>query len=139
MAKKTAGGRRAAGPAQPKPQVAAPTQVQAQIVIGEPGDIPNYYSNFIEVGHNQHEFVLNFVRTPTSLSPSKMQEIAQTGKIVVEPILQVTLPPTLIPGLLKALQLQKEKFNKAFGQITGDTAEPSTEQKAKTNGIHSKS
>lgn len=145
MAKKMAGGRRSSavsaattGPAAP----AALTQVAAQIVVGDGVDIPSYYSNFIEVGHSQHEFVLNFVRTPSALSPSRMEAVREAGKIVVEPMLQVTIPPTLVPGLLKALQLQKDKYNSAFGKITGDTSEkdkPDPAKKGQSDGNNDRS
>jgi hypothetical protein len=73
------------------------------------------YANFAEVSAAQHEFQLSFALTPTK--PTSNPEQARTGTIRVESLAQILLPPTIIPSLIKALIMTKERYEAAAGPI----------------------
>jgi len=56
-------------------------------------------------------------RVPAKQSKLATAEMRQTGELLIEPDVQVLLPPTVVPGLIKALTLQLEKYEERFGPV----------------------
>ncbi len=54
---------------------------------------------------------------PAKLSPDAIKEAQETGTVHFSPLLYLTVPPTLVPGIIEALTLQKEAYEKIFGTI----------------------
>jgi hypothetical protein len=80
-------------------------------------DTPFYYINYASVSHSEYDFSISVLRTPAQLTPEQT-ELANKGDAVpVEPILQLIVPPRLIDGLIKALNIQKEKYEEEYGPI----------------------
>jgi hypothetical protein len=73
------------------------------------------YANFAEVSAAQHEFQLSFALTPTK--PTSDPEQARTGTVRVQSLAQILLPPTIIPSLIKALIMTKERYEAVAGPI----------------------
>jgi hypothetical protein len=71
-----------------------------------------YYVNHIEVGSSGLDFSLIGGRLPGKLSTDQINEIKNDGAFVVEPDVQIVIPTTLIVGLIRALTMQKEHFEK---------------------------
>lgn len=90
------------------------------IEIDAPEDLPSYYVNHIEVSHTRHEFGLYFAEVPGKFSRSALDEIKETGRITLEPFFKAIVPPTLVKGLIDALQSQKDKFESEYGSIEND-------------------
>ena len=80
-------------------------------------DAPKYYINHIEISLSRHDFSLFMTQLPSKLSVTALQDAKDSGTINVEPDLNITVPPTLIPGLISALQRQQVEFEKLFGTI----------------------
>jgi hypothetical protein len=93
-----------------------PTQLAVTVVANPTDDTPSFYSNYAEASFNQHEIGLFFIKTPTKLDIQRLEE-AKSGKLVLEPLAQVLIAPTLLPGLIRALQTVREEYEKAFGVI----------------------
>jgi hypothetical protein len=74
-----------------------------------------YYVNYIEVANSPQDFSLICGRLPGKLSAEKTEEAKKLGVLVIEPEVQLIIPITLVPGLIKALTIQKEKYEKLFG------------------------
>ncbi len=86
-------------------------------------DTPDYYVNFASVSHSQYDFTMTVLRIPSQLT-AEQTELARAEKPVpVEPLLQLVLPPRLIGGLIRALTVQKRKYEETFGQIREDDKE----------------
>lgn len=98
-----------------------PKEIQVQIAFNHVDDISSYYVNHAEVANTQHEFVILCGRLPAKLSPSQAQVAKEKGKIMIDPLLQLTVPPTLIDGLINALKTQKERYEKRHGKIGGES------------------
>lgn len=80
-------------------------------------DTPSYYINYAAVSHSEYDFMVSVLRIPTHLTPEQT-ELAKKGSTVpVEPILQLIIPPRLVEGLIKALSIQKEKYEQEHGPI----------------------
>lgn len=79
---------------------------------------PFYYSNNVTVAHTRYDVVLTFARIPTSLSAQQRQSIEADKTLSLEAEFQVAISPQLLPGLLRALDDQKEKYEERFGRIT---------------------
>ena len=80
-------------------------------------DTPSYYVNYAAVTHSEYDFVVTVLRIPAQLTPEQT-ELAKKGSAVpVEPILQLIVPPRLIDGLIGALNVQKEKYEREHGPI----------------------
>jgi hypothetical protein len=75
-----------------------------------------YYANYAEASFAQHECLISFARVPTKMSIARSEE-AKTGTIKLEPLVQVIIPPTLVPGLIRALSTVKEGYERLIGPI----------------------
>lgn len=78
------------------------------------------YVNFAEIAHSQHEFSILCVRVPTKPNAAAIGEAKKTGALELNATLQLLLPPTIIPGLIRALGIQKDAYEARFGPITGE-------------------
>lgn len=101
----------------------SPTALAARIVLDVGSDIPSYYINYADVAQSSHEFTLTVGKTPTRLSQQSIRDVQATGELHVEAMLQLILPPTLLPSLIKALTSQKDLYEHTFGTIR-DGSEP---------------
>ena len=94
-----------------------PEILGVKIVLETSEEIPSYYVNYAEVIHSRHEFGLYAVQLPTKLSTDSLEAARASGEIHIEPTLHLVVPPTLIPGLIDALETQKNSYEKEFGAI----------------------
>lgn len=94
---------------------AEPTRVKVRVEHGSGAEI--LYANYVEVSHSAYEFMLSVVRVPTKFPSSLLAEARTTGEIVVEPQVNILLPPTLIPGLIRALESQRDLYERNFGKL----------------------
>ena len=106
-----------AGTRKPKlAQRAAPSAFEIRVQFDPAVDSPITYANHIEVGHTQHEFALLAGRVPAKLSLGVKEQAQTTGELILEPEVQLVLPPSLIPSLIHALQTQLQAWQERFGQ-----------------------
>lgn len=103
----------------PRKTASAPADVQAQVKVSlEPSfETVPYYVNHIEVGHTRHEFTILAGRVPAKMSAERFAQIKETGLLQLEPDVTLMVAPTLLPGLIRALQTQQDKWEKANGPI----------------------
>jgi hypothetical protein len=92
-------------------------RVAAKVVWSVPSDLPSYYVNEAEVSHSRHEFSLTVGKLPTELNAATRMAAAETGEIRIVALLQVFVPPTLIPSLIEALTDHKNQYEAAFSPI----------------------
>jgi hypothetical protein len=78
---------------------------------------PTYYVNHAEITSNPFEVTISFARFPSKFSPGASETIGTTGILEVEAELQVLIPPTLLPGLIRALTTQKATLDAMMGPI----------------------
>jgi len=101
-----------------KKRVSAPEEPTAvSISFENVEDAPLFYVNYVEVSHSRHDFVAFCTQAPTKLSPEEREEVLRTKLLRQEPLVRLVLPPTIIPGLIRALQIQREKYEDSFGKI----------------------
>ena len=75
-------------------------------------DTPQYYVNHIEVASSKNEFAMYCVRVPSKIQPDRVEE---GGILRLEPDLELTLPVTIIQGLIDALTKHRDAYSKVFG------------------------
>jgi hypothetical protein len=92
-----------------------PTQTVARIALDYHGD--SLYANFAEVSSAQHEFQIRFAQAPTKLDDEQLQQVQGGGFVRLEALVQILLPPTLIPGLIRALETTKQQHEALLGPI----------------------
>ncbi len=92
-------------------------ELSVRIVVEADRDTPTYYVNHAEVAVGLHELAIWFARLPTKPSRDETEEAQRTGEIVVEPEFQILFPPTLLPGLIEALETTQKTFETLFGPI----------------------
>lgn len=109
---------RAPSPGAPTPQV-----LQLRPIISADEDTQTFYINYAEVGCSAHEFAILAARLPTKYSAASLDEFAAVGHMPVIANVQLLFSPTLIEGLIQALNTQKEFYEQHFGK-----AEDSGEQ-----------
>jgi hypothetical protein len=83
----------------------------------EPTQEAPIYANFAEVSAAQHEFQISFALSPSRPAAEALEQAAETGLLRLETLVQVLLPPTIIPGLIKALTTTKEQHEALVGPI----------------------
>lgn len=89
--------------------------IKPQLIMSE--DISSYYANYIEVASAQHDFSLYFCHIPARFSGEKLELARTSGVLSMEPDFKVTVPPTVIPGLIRALEKQRKSHEAIFGSI----------------------
>lgn len=80
-------------------------------------DFPTYYVNFVEVAHSRHEFSLTALRAPTRMGRETIEAASEKGMIEIEPAVQLLVPPSMMRGLIDALQKQLAVFEKNYGPV----------------------
>jgi hypothetical protein len=114
MAKSAKG--RAASKA-PKQKPNTPISLAARVTLEVGPDIPSYYVNYVDISQSSHEFTLSVAKVPTRLTSQTAQNLQATGELRAEALLQLIVPPTLLPSLIKALTLQKDLYEQINGPI----------------------
>jgi hypothetical protein len=88
-----------------------------KVIIKGDADVASYYVNFAEISQSMHDFSMYVARVPSRLSREELATVQESGELVVDPVLALTFPPTMLPGLIKALTVQKDLFEKTYGPI----------------------
>jgi hypothetical protein len=122
MAKRAKGSAVGGKTSERKPE--APTHVQARVVLEVGADVPSYYVNFADIAQSSHEFTISVGKTQSRLSAQQMEDVQKTGQIRVEAILQLVIPPTLLPSLINAMTIQKDLYEKMHGPLRDGAAVP---------------
>jgi hypothetical protein len=99
-----------------------PKEMTAHVQLDVKSDTPSYYVNYVAVSHTAYDLTLSVIKIPSPLS-QELTEVTKSGKpMLLEPILQLILPPLLVDGLIKALVDQKEKHEKTLAQQVKNNA-----------------
>ena len=99
-----------------KAMAAQPQRLPIRVIVDAPDELAVYYANYAEASAGHHECLISFARVPTKLSVARTEE-AKGGTLRLEPLVQVMIPPTLLPGLIRALSITKEGYEKLVGLI----------------------
>lgn len=91
--------------------------VALTIVMDTTPDTPAYYMNHAELSVGQHDISLSLARIPPKPGRQELAEAIKSGEILVDAELQIILPPTILPGLIAALQKVKDGYETLFGEI----------------------
>jgi len=92
-----------------------PIPVKFQLLPSE--STSSFYCNYVEVAHSPYEFSLSFAKILTKLRPEQISTAKAGQPLVVDSMVQVEVPTNLVPGLIKALNIERKKYEKRFGKI----------------------
>jgi len=84
--------------------------IMVRIVLEPQEHTPTYYANHAEVSRGAHDFGVSFAHLPTKFSKEKLETVTDEGELKYSPNVQLVLPPTVIPGLIRALQTQLDLY-----------------------------
>lgn len=93
----------------------APVIAKVQLQHNE--NTATYYVNNVEVSHTPFDFAISWAKIPTKLSTVELETVKSTGNVSLDAMVVLTVPPAVIPGLIRALMIQKEMYEKTVGQI----------------------
>jgi hypothetical protein len=82
------------------------------VAIDVPEGTPSYYSNWIEVSNTKWDFCLTAALMPSRHNKAKIAEMQANRALTLTAEVQLIIPTTLLPGLIRALTMQKERFEK---------------------------
>lgn len=83
------------------------------------------YVNFAQVSHSPWEFTVRFCLAPAGPDIKKhLKEDGITAEVPI--IIDVMIPPSVIPGLIKALQTNFDRFEKKLEKAMPAAADPTT-------------
>src|SRR6188768_1206425 len=82
----------------------------------EPGS-PAIFVNHFEVQVNLHEFTILASRLPTKPNSRDLANAQASGQFVIEPDVQLVLPPTLIPKLIAALEASLANYEERWAPV----------------------
>jgi hypothetical protein len=111
----------ASGEQEPRPGMPEETQGQSMqmelVAPAEPGTTMALYSNFIQVTLAPHDFTfhLGWFTFPAFTEPPQPGPTG-TVPVHVRPLAKVSVPLTLVQGIIRVLQSQVEAWEAAFGQ-----------------------
>jgi hypothetical protein len=89
-----------------------PTAVQVKVGLEVPDGTPSYYLNYIEINHSKWDFCLIGAKLPAKYSAAKIAEMQAGGVLALPAEVTINFPSTLIVGLIRALTIQKELYEK---------------------------
>lgn len=96
-----------------------PTTVKhVEVELETKPDVPAYYVNYMSVGHTAFDFVISAGRLPFPVPQEQITRINNGQSMLVDTILQLVVPPRVMKGLLDAVTIQIETYEKVFGKIT---------------------
>jgi len=67
------------------------------------------YANYVQISHNPWEFTVRFCLAPPG---GDIKKSMKGNKLEIPIIIDIMVPPALIPGFIKALQTNYGKFEK---------------------------
>lgn len=95
-------------------KITKPKEVALTISLEAKPDTPSYYANYMAVSHTPYDFTIGATRIApgllANLSPDERVQAKKSGKVSLEPILQVIIPPEVAEGLITALTVQVKEF-----------------------------
>jgi hypothetical protein len=91
------------------------TTVTMKVAVISRPETPTYYVNHAEIGFTPHEFTVMVARIPPKLAPEAIEVVTKQGTLTLDAELQLVIPPTLVPGLIRALTISKEQYEKVTG------------------------
>jgi hypothetical protein len=98
-----------------KIKVTSPTIIpNAQVKLLPTPETPFYYVNYISVSHLAYDFTMSVAKLPSIITPDQVAVVQSGQPLVMEPTLQLVIPPTLIKGLIFALTEQVRKYEEQF-------------------------
>ncbi len=109
----------------------APTGVAVRVAIDVPDGTPAHYANYIEISHTKWDFALIAARLPAKHSAAKIVDMQATGILPLHADVTINFPPTLIAGLIRALTVQKEAYEKETKTELKETGDEPSGQKRK--------
>jgi len=84
--------------------------VPIKIIVEATDSVASYYLNYFEVGQTPNDFTIYGGRIPAKLSPQRLNIAQDSGTLTIEADVEITFPATIMTGLIKALNIQKELF-----------------------------
>lgn len=75
-------------------------------------ETPVYYINYAEIAHTPYDFSLIGGMLPGRPSTEDIDEARKTGKLIIESNIVIVFPAGMISGLIRALTVQKEQYEK---------------------------
>lgn len=92
-----------------------PKQVTLTITLAVNDETATYYLNTAEVVQSYFEFSLLFGKVPAKFAPGQLEALGPAGGLELPATLQVLVPPLLIPGLIRALTTERQKYEEIHG------------------------
>lgn len=100
----------------PPAKAAAREPGKLKVSIEPSLDMPAYYVNHFEVSYRPHDITILAARLPGKLSDSDRLTAVSSGQLKLEPDVQIVIAPSLLDELIRVLELQRDKWNAAFGK-----------------------
>jgi hypothetical protein len=113
-------------------QKVKPETLTAKVALDFSVDYPTFHANHVDVAHGAYEFSIIFAEFSPRMRPEVREAAKTTGVLAVAPTAQVVLPPELIPGVIRALEAQLEKFQQNFGPLSDRKLKDSATQENKS-------
>jgi hypothetical protein len=82
------------------------------------------YTNFVEVVQTAHDFTMTGAQMPVKLSEEQLMVAGEGKRLPIEADFQITFPVSLLVGLIDALMLQKEAYEKVNNLTLKDVRPP---------------
>ena len=93
------------------PKKNAKTVKPVVIILDAKPDTPFYYVNYMAVSHGQFDFTIGAVRIPPTFTQEQLGSIQKGQPVLIEPTLQLVIPPAVARGLVHALEDQIQKYD----------------------------
>jgi hypothetical protein len=90
-----------------------------RIVVNVPDDVrPGTYSNFAQIKHGEHDFIIDFAFLTPPESPEHAAAVRKEGRLETKAVARIILPASVAPALVTALQTQIENWKAAIADGT---------------------
>ena len=111
----------------PASKAASPHDPEAsglRIVVVVPEEIrAGVYSNFAQIKHGEHDFVIDFAFLTAPDTPEHAARARKEGRIETKANARIVMPPSMAPALVQALQVQIDKWKALMQASTAEAGE----------------
>src|SRR5690242_16196581 len=97
-----------------KPENAqAPNKVKIDMAAAN-ADTPFYYVNFLSINHSPYDITVGVAKMPAKISDEEKEKAKKQGALMIDPLLQLVMPPGVAKSLIAALEDQLKKYEEQF-------------------------
>lgn len=94
-------------------------EIQIELIPSLEPKLGRVYANYVQVSHSPYDFTIRFCEAPSVADIVRLK--GNRKKVEVPNIVELIIPPDLMPQIIEALKINYEKYLKAYKEKENET------------------